>query len=440
MLYYARVHCCPRGMSVDSTVRVLRHASEKGPGRLAERAYARIFAATLLCALLVLFTGSDVMAQEQYVVVNSAPGEEHELVFKQIQRIAKRKATDRIGLGIGAIFSYLNQPRDQCRDELNRFLSWAERYDIPIVVQLDGEQWWDARPDLWNWWDPERPGYDPENAQNVEWSGWGPEYAMKIAWRNWGTQMRVLPPPNLVSPRYRKACHDEMRVLIPLILQWWKRLPDDKRHLLIGIKLGWESSIGVNAFYYPNGNELLNLPVDKDPHIELKGELVPDRGVRAIGYAAVTTAHLADKGELQENHLAEIVRRHLNGLCALAAGLGVPREKLFTHVGGWKDEELLYDTALNEYSCPGWSFYRYASDPAKDRGVQRALRKSGAPWWAAVEWLLMGKHSEGAWQDAITRTLAIPKCRYMCIYNWSGIKDDPAATEAIEHILDDRKE
>ena len=81
---------------------------------------------------------------------------------------------------------------------------------------------------------------------------------MKTAWRNWGKQIRVLPPPNLMSPLYRQACHDEMRVLVPLILDWWMKLPDEKKSLLIGIKIGWESSIGVNAYYYPNGNDLLD--------------------------------------------------------------------------------------------------------------------------------------------------------------------------------------
>ncbi len=137
-----------------------------------------------------------------------------------------------------------------------------------------------------------------------------------------------------------------------------------------------------------------------------------------------------------ETHLAEIVRRHLDDICKLASDLGVPREKLFTHVGGWKEGELLYDTALNRYSCPGWSFYRHAGDAAKDIGVQRVLQRSDAPYWGAVEWLLMGKHSTREWEDALVRTLSIPKCRYVCIYNWNGIRDDPAAVQGIERVLD----
>ena len=378
----------------------------------------------------------DVTAQGQYVVINIAPEEgEHQPIFEQIRHIKRGNGTDHVGLGIGAIFSYLGKSRQQCTEELTGFLSLAERYDIPVVVQLDGEQYWNLRPELWNWWDPARPGYDTANRQNVEWYGWGPEYALKIAWRNWGTQARVLPPPNLMSMQYRNACHDEMRYYIPIVLEWWKQLPPDKKFLLLGIKIGWESSIGVNAFYYPDGNALLKLPEKDDPRRDLEVDSIPGRGVTAIGYAAVTTAHLAESGELREDHLARIVRWHLDDLCSLTAELGVPREKLFTHVGGWKEEELLYDAAVNEYSCPGWSFYRHARDPGKDKGVEKALRKSDAPYWAAVEWLLTGKNSEEAWYDALKRTLSIPKCRYVCIYNWNSIMNDGAAIDAIKKLL-----
>jgi hypothetical protein len=390
----------------------------------------------LLCPVLALAMPSDARSQEQYIVLNIIPGESYRPIFEQVTQATRGRASDHINIGIGAIFSYLNQPREQTRKDLASFLSLSEEFGIPIVVQLDGEQWWEGRPDLWNWWDPTRPGYDSANRQNVEWYDWGPEYAMKIAWRNWGRQIRVLPPPNFMSPRYRAACHDEMRVFVPLVLEWWRGLSAKKKHLLIGIKLGWESAIGVNSFYLPNGNALMEQSEKNDPQVELKGELVPDRGVVAIGYAAVTGAGLASSGVLQEADLAAIVTRHLEDLCKLAADLGVPREKLFTHVGGWKEEELLYDAALNRYTCPGWSFYRHAFDAAKDKGVQRVLRRSDAPYWAAVEWMLMNDSSATHWRDALTRTLAIPKCRYVCIYNWSGIRDNRGAVEGIRRMLD----
>ena len=57
-------------------------------------------------------------------------------------------------------------------------------------------------------------------------------------------------------------------------------------------------------------------------------------------------------------------------------------EKIFTHGVGHEFGEKLYDAAVNKYSCPGWSGYWYAADPAKDKGMMRNLKRSDAPHWA----------------------------------------------------------
>ncbi len=108
---------------------------------------------------------------------------------------------------------------------------------------------------------------------------------------------------------------------------------------------------------------------------------------------------------------------------------------MFTHVGGWHEEELLYGAALNAYSCPGWSFYRHAPDPSKDAGVRKSVERSDARWWAAAEWFWLGEHDRDAWLGALRATLALPRLRYMCIYNWGGIKDNPAMMNAVKGVL-----
>ena len=396
---------------------------------------ANSFASEVLCNGIQL---PDVWPpNQQTIVFNLHPGLINKSAFEHMQQLKKSSTSERYDIGLAAIFSYLNMSREQCKAKIETFLSLSEQYDIPIVVQLDGEQWWQGRPDLWNWWNPAGAGYNPENRKNVEWTGWGPEHAIKIAWRNWGRQIRVLPPPNFMSPDYRKACHDEMRIMVPLVMDWYKKLPPEKKHLFIGIKLGWESAIGTNSFYYPNGNDLKGKPASNDPKTGLKANEVPGRGVKAIGYASVKTADIAHSGELLESDLAEVVARHLNDLCYLASRMKVPRDKLFTHVAGWKKEELLYDAALNKYSCPGFSFYSYAKDPADDKGAGRVIKKSDAPHWAAVEWLSGG--DKQAWKNAIDRTLADPKCRYMCIFNYRPVKDNKAAMEAIQEKIGVKK-
>lgn len=359
-------------------------------------------------------------------------------VLEEIRAAVPPPARTELRVGFSFIVSYLAREDQATIAYLNNGLDLARETGMPVFIWLDGEYWWQHRPDLWNWWDPAKPGYDPENKQNVEWSSWNPDDALKISWLNWGRQIRMLPPPNLMSSRYRAACHEKMRLLVPIILDWWQALPVDQKHLLAGVKVGWESSIGVNNFYYPNGNDLLDKPADEDPKHGIKATEVPARGLVQLGYAAVTTAGIRTAGQITEADLAEVARRHLEDLSQLAAELGVPRDRLYTHGAGWKEKELLYGAAVNKFSCPGWSFYRHADDPSKDAGVQEALARSDAPHWGAVEWLYQGPRTADTWRGALEKTLADPRCRLICIVNWSSIKDDATAHEALRQVTEDR--
>jgi len=369
---------------------------------------------------------------KQYIIINAVDSDEAS--FQKLKDLFYQGGTNDISVGVGLIISYLHLNPEEAAGRLKKYLSLSEKYGIPVVVQLDGEQWWGNRPDLWNWWDKNKPGYDPNNRQNVEWTFWQADNAVKIGWRNWGRQLRVLPMPNIMSPLYREACHAEMKKLVPIITNWWKELPENSKHLLVGLKLGWESAIGVNNWYYPNGNNYLDKPESDDPSYGLENRSLPDRGVQAIGYAAVSTLGLAASGKLQERDITEVVRVHLEDLSRLAAKLGVPEEHLFTHGGGWSPGESLYSAAINDYACPGWSFYEHAVNPENDLTAMSALKQSDAPYWAAVEWLYLGEDTTEQWTSAIKRTLSANRLKYMCIYNWSGIKDNMHCITAIKQI------
>ena len=341
-------------------------------------------------------------------------------------------------VGLSAIFSYLNQDPAIVRDRLRHFLAAASATNTPVLIKLDGEQWWGGRPDLWNWWDPERPGYDPENRHNVEWTGWGPEHAMKIAWRNWGRQLRVLPPPNLMSPAYREATREGMDALLAAIMEWSKELPEDKRRLFVGINVGWETSIGYNAYYYPDGNAYLDRPESEDPTEGFDRRDTLARSLIQTGYAAVTSADLRTSGSLTEADLVEVCRRHLADLARHAHGFGFSRDRIFTHGVGNEWGETLYDAARNEWSCPGWSSYWYADDPERDTGIMRNLPHNDAPYWAVAEYLLLRPYSEqDRWQSAFEKTLGYPGCRFLSVYNWEGIHgpEDSRVIEAARRAV-----
>jgi hypothetical protein len=363
----------------------------------------------------------------RFILMN---GELSEFDFARIADAFGRQKNKNVAVGVGVIISYLQAHPDQVLAKLNNYLQLSELYELPMVVQLDGEQWWDYRSDLWNWWDPAQAGYDPANKDNVEWFGWTSDAAVKIGWRNWGRQLRVKPMPNLMSPAYRDACHVEMNRMVEAVKLWWNNLPDEKKYLFVGIKLGWESAIGVNNWYYPNGNDYLAQPEASDPSHGLTTSMLPSRGVQTIGYAAVKTAGLGKSGTLTDTMQAEVVRIHLEDLSRIANEAGIPRDRIFTHSGGWKEGEVLYTSAINEYSCPGWSFYDHAEDPTQDTGVMTSLEKSTAPYWAAAEWLLQGNKTKIEWMTALQHTLG-EQTRYVCIYNWNGIETNRNAVDAI---------
>jgi hypothetical protein len=342
-----------------------------------------------------------------------------------------------VKVGVSAIFSYLQEDPQAVADKLANFLWASKQTGTPVLVKFDGEQWWDARPDLWNWWDPNKPGYNPDNRKNVEWTWWSPEHAMKIAWRNWGRQIRVLPPPNLMSPSYRQAVYEGMDILMPVIMDWWKQLPEDEKYLFVGLNVGWETSIGYNAFYYPNGNDYLDKPESSDPTRGTIREDVLDRGQVQTGYAALSTAGIRCKGDITEDDLVEVCRRHLEELSRHAYEFGFPRDKIFTHGVGNEFGEELYDAAVNEYSCPAWSGYWYADDPSKDKGIMRNIKRSDAPCWAVAEYLLLKPYSEvDLWQSAFEKTLSYPGCRFLSVYNWEGISaEDSRVVEAAKKAV-----
>lgn len=345
------------------------------------------------------------------------------------------KPESEVKVGLNVILSYLHYDIKALSVHLEEFLKSVEKTDTPVMIKLDGEQWWGGRPELWNWWDPEKPGYNPENRKNVEWTSWDKKDALKIAWRNWGRQIRVLPPPNLMSPAYRKECHKAMDVLLPIIFKWWKSLPEDKKYLLAGITVGWESSIGVNAYYYPNGNELLDKPEEDDPKLDLVRGDVLSRGVAQIGYASVKTTGIRENGDITEEDLVEVVRRHLKDLSKHVYEAGFPREKIFTH--GWGNEfgEEMYDAAVNQYSSPGWSNYWTPEDVSKNEGIMWGIRKSDARHWAVVEWLLMESREKKRWENAIENTLFYPGCKSLIVYNWASVKDSPQVMEAVNRVI-----
>ncbi|MBI4556061.1 MAG: hypothetical protein HY706_00630 [Candidatus Hydrogenedentes bacterium] len=422
--------------------------------RLAWRCVISVIAGVRYPTGLIFFLGACAASawpetRPQYIFFHQAPGtvwnQGHPEsftpdAFNEIRDTIAAEPNSSLRIGVAFTFSILETPTELLADSLRRLLAASEASGVPVLVGLDGQNWWETRSDLWNWWDPSLPGYNPNNVNNVEWTGWAPSSAVKIGWRNWGSQIRVRPAPNLASPQFMAEHLDRYKVLVGIVADWYRRLPADRKYLFGGLKIGWEASIGVNAFYYPDGNRYLERWPEDPSHDPITGFDPPkglSGGLVQLGYAAVKTAGIKSTGEITRSDIATVVQRYLEQLCRAAYDLGIPRDMIFTHQGGtfapW-DQHLPFTAAFNEWSIPGWSFY--ALDPARAGDLGFQLDKAGRRVWAAAEWW-WGAPDAAAWKDHFERTLRFRDCRFICVYNWNSgfsFANEDSGHEAVREV------
>lgn len=386
----------------------------------------------------------------RYIFFNKSPTAAGPMVWRQsrpdtftpescreVVKTLGTRGNERVRVGVSFVFSILEDKPEVLAASLRSLLAAAQEADVPVLITLDGQNWWNSRPDLWNWWDPDLPGYDPENRWNVEWTGWGPEHAVKVGWRNWGRQLRVRPAPNLASPRFLQEHWKAYDVLIPIIVEWYHTLPADRKYVFGGVKVGWEASINVNAFYYPAGNRIF------DEHPDDASNDPTDAGTRhgwtfgvqPLGYAAAYTSGVKRSGELAKEDIEQVVQEYLLRCSREAHRRGLPTHLIFTHQGGtyspW-ERNLSFKPAINEYSIPGWSFYTH--DPPDCGSLCADLEAAGRSQWAACEWWLSARDERG-WRRRFEHTLGFKQCRLITVYNWESFREIPAACAAVRDLV-----
>jgi len=381
-----------------------------------------------------------VVAPTQYVFLNRAPGaawnpNRPESVTAALfdEPLTATGPGGRVKVGLSFILSYFGGPPDKVEATLRQLLHQSRHRKVPVLITLDGQNWWGDRPDLWNWWDPKKPGYDPRNRENVEWTGWGPEHAVRIGWRNWGRQIRVLPAPNLAAPRFRTASRTELRRLLKVLRDWSSELSPSEKWLFAGVKVGWEASVGINAFHYPGGESLADRPATEDPTYGLDMAKGLSAGVDLLGYAALTSMRRAHRGPVTKEDHEAITADYLAFLARTCREAGLRRDQVFTHSGGQYapyDLHPSHRSAINRDSIPGWSLYNTAPEDAGD--LVRSL--SRAQDWCAAEWFPSAK-TAAEWEAASRKTLGFRRCRFVCVYNWESIRNNAEALEGLRRAV-----
>ncbi|RYY35117.1 MAG: hypothetical protein EOP46_11150 [Sphingobacteriaceae bacterium] len=336
-----------------------------------------------------------------------------------------------VAIGVCPMFYIFERSAATIEAELREHLRLAELHEVPILIQFDPYTFTDARPDLWNWWDSGMTGYNVNNKDNVEWTGWTNADAVKIGWLNWGSQTRLKPMMNLASTAYKSAVTTDMTTLIDIVKDWYDDLPTSQKWLFAGIKVTPEVWLGVNNWYYTNGNSYLSSSPSGDPTTGVVDTIRPSRGVQTIGYAGVKTAGIRTSGTITGDDISELARQFCLFTAQLCSSRGIARDHIFTHAGGGTVAKDL-EACINDYACPSWSFY--VANPSQYSQALAALSLSDAPYFGISEWA-SGSSTASDWTHSIEDGFCINKCRYLSVFtNVVGNSSTPANSVAIAGI------
>lgn len=362
-------------------------------------------------------------------------------------------------LAWSTLMEYMNFPLDTPTSsspyvvKTRRILELAQELNFPVFLPLNGFQWWDELPELYNWWDPDGThtdpkffsrqdnpddftkrfiaGYNPNNIYNVEWQSF--KTPMKLNYRNWGGGgFRLAPPPNLMphtrtSRTYRSVQAQRLKAITNEIAQTYARWEkEDKAYLFAGITIGTE--VSLNASVTPRD--------EFEPY-----------GYRAVTDLICEDASSTCSASLTKQEIAtgrkEVVQQYLEDTARLAVNAGIPKHSIYTHV--WSEatpDDARYanyiDAAFNLYSNPGISLYGYAVQPLLLPDLQKALTKYGNPDWGAVEYSAGTKAND--WNNGLKNTFTNSQAQasVMVIYNWNEHKDT-GAISAIRSFLSQKK-
>jgi hypothetical protein len=278
-------------------------------------------------------------------------------------------------LGIGITCSTFVQEK-QVSDNIHRAFTIARQHDLAVMLHFDFHVDWPNRPDLWNWFDPKKPGYNPDNRQNVEWFGWDgpPAYARYL---NWGEVQRMPPPMCFTSKAIRAEWTRLIRDIIapPLKKELAVLEREGKGRLFAGVLVGSEPTF--DNYTHTDPETAKRVAADGAP----TGQL---------GYRALLDGGYGKDHPPADIHqaLGEIIQETVAYWCKAFVQAGLPARKLYPHIPAGAPLEMTsapVEAAFNAWSRPAWSTYPVGPLQQSFHPIYNALKKHGSPPWGGVE-------------------------------------------------------
>ncbi len=300
-------------------------------------------------------------------------------------------------LGYGASIPVLVRDESRIARETKQGFDTARRTNVAVHFNVDDHIGWDERPDLWNWYDPAKRGYNPANRNNVEW----------YDWEGTPNKRRYFTPEGASSQSphmcYNPAIQKEMarivsQVVGPALRKEIDQLKqENKEYLFAGITVGAEAGFDD----YSMIRMLPQLRRSADPMQMQVAKMLTqaatlmdeDKAPQSrVGYCSLTNAGYTKTNSPAniKQALADANQKFIEFWDKLFVDARIPCSRIYTHVAASPPQDDPNNNApirivFNPHARPGWTTYPIGTLENGFQPLYDALAKHGNPSWGGVE-------------------------------------------------------
>jgi hypothetical protein len=303
-------------------------------------------------------------------------------------------------LGFGASIPIFVSDESKIAQAIKQSFDIAKRTNVAVHFNVDDHIKWDERPDLWNWYDPAKRGYNPDNRKNVEW----------YDWEGTPSKRRYFSPEGVPS-QSPHMCYNSPAILKeisrivsqiagPALREEINKLKqENKEYLFAGITVGAEAGFDD----YSVIPELDQIPRNPDPGDPLQMQVAKlamqaatmideDQAPHSrLGYCSLTNAGYSKTNSPADINqvLADVNQKFIEFWDKQFFDAGIPCSRIYTHVAASQPQDNNNNAPIrivfNPYACPGWTTYPVATLENGFQPLYDELAKHGNPAWGGVE-------------------------------------------------------
>ncbi len=260
----------------------------------------------------------------------------------------------------------------------------ALAHNVAFHLTVETHYFWETRPDLWNFFDPNERGFNPANVANVEWASWSNRDAFPFRFIDWGVPQRLGAPHMCYLSSAVQAEVARLGGIVGTSTREALATLADAGHpeLFSGITVGSEPSLDNYA------------SVDSfDPAM---GQLMSSIGAPKVrlGYCSFTAlGYSATNAPMDLAATAALVnQRYIQSWANALADAGVPSDRMYSHVAGSAEGTPVLSftnaplsIAFIDSARPGWTSYPWGPLTTNFAPLSTALAAHGSPHWGGTE-------------------------------------------------------